>query len=98
MKNIGILGSTGSVGSQTLEVIRNNKEKFNIVFLSAHNNKDLLLQQAKEFKPKYICLSDKKNKIEYVDKIDGIHILYGKNGIIELRKNDNCDIILNAIN
>ena len=97
MKNIGILGSTGSVGTQTLEVIQNNKEKFNIVFLSAHSNKDLLLKQAREFKPKYICVSNKEIKIESIDKIDGVKVLYGKNGITELCKNDNCDIILNAI-
>ena len=46
MKNIGILGSTGSVGTQSLQVVENHQEKFNIKFLAAHSNIDLLSNQA----------------------------------------------------
>ena len=49
MKNIGILGSTGSVGTQSLQVVENHPEKFNIKFLAAHSNIDLLSDQAKFF-------------------------------------------------
>ena len=51
MKNIGILGSTGSIGTQALEIIRMHPDKFNVVFLSAHSNLEALKQQAVEFNP-----------------------------------------------
>ena len=58
MKKIGIVGSTGSIGTQALDVVRRNPDKFKVVFLSCHKNVDLLKKQAEEFKPKYICSSD----------------------------------------
>ena len=58
MKNIGILGSTGSVGKQTLDVIKNHPDKFKVIFLTAHSNFKLLFKQAEEFKPKYLCISN----------------------------------------
>lgn len=54
MKNIAILGSTGSIGTQTLDVIRKNKKYFKVVALSSHKNKTLLKKQIKEFKPKFV--------------------------------------------
>ena len=57
MKKIGIHGSTGSIGTQALEIIRNDKN-IKCVYLTAYSNVDLLISQAIEFKPKYICLVD----------------------------------------
>ena len=65
MKKIGILGSTGSVGKQAINVIENNLDKFEIVFLTAHSNFELLLEQAKKFNPDFICIDYKyKNNFE----------------------------------
>ena len=61
-KKIAILGSTGSIGKSTLDIIRKDKKSFEIVFLSANNNYTKLVQQAKEFKVKNIFI---KNKIFY---------------------------------
>ena len=61
-KKIAILGSTGSIGKSTLDIIRKDKKSFEIVFLSANNNYAKLVQQAKEFKVKNIFI---KNKIFY---------------------------------
>ena len=63
MKEIAILGSTGSIGRQTLEVISENKNIFSIELLSAYSNYKLLISQAKKFKPKSIILviNQKKN-------------------------------------
>jgi len=55
MKKIVVLGSTGSIGRQTLDVVRAFPEDFDVVGLAAGNNRELLLQQVKEFNPKHIC-------------------------------------------
>ena len=59
-KKIAILGSTGSIGQSTLEVIKNNKSKFDIIFLSANNNYKKLIQQAKFFKAKNVLIKNRK--------------------------------------
>ena len=59
MKNISILGSTGSIGTQTLEVVRNNKD-LKVTALSAGHNIDLLEKQIREFHPIIVCVWDEK--------------------------------------
>ena len=59
MKNISILGSTGSVGTQTLSVVRHHNDLFKITALAANNNDDLLEQQINEFQPKIAVLYNK---------------------------------------
>ena len=61
-KKIAILGSTGSIGRSTLEVIKNNKNFFDIILLTANNNYKKLIQQAKEFNAQNVLI---KNKIFY---------------------------------
>ena len=61
-KKIAILGSTGSIGKSTLDIIRRDKKNFETVFLSANNNYKKLIQQAKEFNVKNVLI---KNKIFY---------------------------------
>ena len=60
MKRLTILGSTGSIGTQTLDVVRQNRDKFEVVAISANRSVDLLLEQIIEFKPKYAVLYEKK--------------------------------------
>ena len=71
IKKIAILGSTGSIGTQALELIRNN-DKFNVSYLSAHSNFKLLAEQAVEFCVESICISDS----QYLEplKLSLIHI------------------------
>lgn len=57
-KQIAILGSTGSIGTQTLDVVRNHPERFEVYALSAHRSIDLLIQQAREFHPNVVCIAD----------------------------------------
>ena len=64
MKKIGIHGSTGSIGRQALDIIRNDNN-LNCIYLTAYSNFELLIKQAKEFKPKYVCLVDKTKKKFY---------------------------------
>jgi len=79
-KKICILGSTGSIGKTTLEIISKNKKDFNVVLLSGHNNVKLLISQAKKFNPKYIYSNKlyskekikiycKNNKINFIDDL-----------------------------
>ena len=69
MSRIGIIGSTGSIGTQALSVIREQKNKFKIESLSAGKNIALLLKQVAEFKPNSICVEDKKDEtIEVYEK------------------------------
>lgn len=59
MQNIFLLGSTGSIGTRTLDVVRNNKDKYKIYALQAHSNIELLLRQAAEFSPAVIVVTDR---------------------------------------
>ena len=66
MINVCILGSTGSIGVQTLNVVRRYPDKFRVVALVCGSNADILLTQAKEFKPSFVGISDKKQDITKV--------------------------------
>ena len=91
MKRIAVLGSTGSIGTQTLDIARKFKDKLDVVLLSASRLSDRLMEQIKEFKPKYVHLAN------YEDiKIDGVKFLFGKEGVKELSKLD-IDVYVNGI-
>jgi 1-deoxy-D-xylulose-5-phosphate reductoisomerase len=57
-KHVAILGSTGSIGTQALDVIRSNRDKFSVEVLTARSNSELLLQQAIEFSPNAVVIQD----------------------------------------
>lgn len=93
-RKISILGSTGSIGTQALEVIEKLQNKFEIIALSGGSNVELLKQQALKFKPKYICSG--KEISEKID-IPGVKTLYGSDGLDEICSNKENDIILVAV-
>ena len=64
MKKIAILGSTGSIGTQTLDVVREHSDELQVVALAAGSNKERLKEQIKEFHPKLVSLSDEKKAQE----------------------------------
>lgn len=100
MKKISILGSTGSIGKQTLDVVRENRDKFEVVAISANSSVDLLLDQIKEFRPKYVAVyqeeSYKKLKENIPAGID-IEVLCGMEGLKEISTLDGLDILLTAV-
>ena len=97
MKNIGILGSTGSIGKQTLDVISNHRNKFNVKFLAANNNVDTLINQCEQYNPDYVCIYN-KSKYKYLKKNSSVsNVLCGNDGLIELCESSDIDIALNAI-
>jgi len=91
-KKITIIGSTGSIGTQALEVIDKISDKFEIIGLSAGKNSELLNKQIAKFHPKTVCLSE---KAEIYDK--SVNVLYGEDGLEELCSNKENDIILVAV-
>jgi len=97
MKKIGILGSTGSVGTQALEIIKKYPNKFKVTYLACNSNVSLLIKQAKVFKPNYVCLVDSTKKSYLKNNLSNIKIMYGQEAIEELSKDNSPDIILNAV-
>ena len=93
-RRISILGSTGSIGTQALEVIEKLSDRFEIVALAAGGNVELLQQQAKKFKPKFVCVG--KN-FEQKISITGVKVLYGQEGMTEICSMKENDIILVAV-
>ena len=87
MKKLTILGSTGSIGTQTLDVVRNNLDKFEVVAMSANKSVDLLLKQIMEFKPKYVAVYDKEASERLknlVPKDMNIEILDSMEGLVKI--------------
>lgn len=101
MKEIVILGSTGSIGTQTLEVIRNNSD-MHVKAIAAGNSIDLLFEQAHEFMPELVCVynKDKAHKLEKRIKDAGlknISVVSGMNGLIECATVSSADIVVAAV-
>ena len=99
MKNISILGSTGSIGVNALSVINNLDDKFNVKALSAYKNSSLLIEQAKIFNPEIVVIVD-SSEVDFVReslKKSGISVLCGREGLLELSARDDVDIMLNAL-
>lgn len=96
MKNISILGSTGSIGLQTLEVIKSNKSQFKVKGLACNSNIKLLKRQIEEFNPEVVSVFD-EDRADILRKQLNINVLSGMNGLIELARLDSADTILNSL-
>jgi 1-deoxy-D-xylulose-5-phosphate reductoisomerase len=98
MKNIAILGSTGSIGRNALEVIRHFPDHFRVVALSTNSNTRLLLSQAKEFSPESVCVVDFEAALGLKGKLPkSIRILTGEEGLKELAGQSLADEVVMAI-
>lgn len=98
-KNIAILGSTGSIGTQALDVIRANPDTFTVEVLTANGNADLLIKQAIEFNPNAVVIAE-ESKYHYVKealKTTDIKVFAGNKAIVEVVKMDSIDMVLAAI-
>ena len=100
MKRITLLGSTGSIGKQTLDVIKNEKEKFEVIAMSAWKNIELLKEQILQFKPKYVVVKDDKLAKELKNKLknsNNCRILYGDYGLNKISILKDVDMVIVAI-
>ena len=98
-KRIAILGSTGSIGKQSLEVIENNRDKFEVEVLTANNNVDLLIQQAIKFQPNAVVIANAE-KYKYVSEAlvkHHVKVYAGSDAINQVVQMDTIDLVLTAM-
>lgn len=98
MKRLSVLGSTGSIGTQTLQVVRANKDDFVIKALAVNANAELLYEQAKEFQPEVVCIYDKKTAEANKSRFRGVsRLVSGIEGLIECAALSGVDMVVGAI-
>jgi 1-deoxy-D-xylulose-5-phosphate reductoisomerase len=98
MKKILLLGSTGSIGLSTLEIVRSMPERFKITGLSVNNNIDALEEQIKEFRPNSVVVTNESDAEELKRRINSsCEVLSGINGLIRITRETDYDILLSAI-
>jgi 1-deoxy-D-xylulose-5-phosphate reductoisomerase len=100
MRTLVILGSTGSVGTQALDVVRRNSDRFKVVGLSAGTNHELLVGQIREFLPPYVAIMDEEAAADLKEKLSGIRgveILVGPDAAEQLARDVEADMVLNAL-
>ena len=97
-ENIVVLGSTGSIGTQTLEVVR-EIGGINIAALSANSNVDLLEKQAREFKPSLVCMMDEKCALELSTRLSdtNIEVVSSMDGLITAATHPDADTVVNSV-
>ncbi|MFH2028895.1 MAG: 1-deoxy-D-xylulose-5-phosphate reductoisomerase [Nanoarchaeota archaeon] len=93
MKNLSILGSTGSIGKQTLDVVRENPDEFKVVALSCNSNVEELKKQIDEFKPEIVSVYDP----EKADLIRNVEVVSGMEGLKKIVKIDSADYVVNSL-
>ena len=99
MKNLVILGSTGSIGTQTLEIVNDKKSDFKVLALAAYSNVDLMEKQVREFKPSYAVLFDENAAASLKEKIKDLDtkVLSGMDGLEYISTLDECDMLVAAM-
>ena len=99
MKQIAILGSTGSIGTQTLDVVRQHPEEFSVYALSAHRSLDLLIQQALEFNPAVVCIADENLYQPLREALSDlpIQVMAGEKAIAEMVTMPAIDVVVAAM-
>lgn len=98
-KNIAILGSTGSIGTQALDVIREQSDHFNVSVLTSNSNAALLIRQAEEFRPDIVVIADESKTQDVRDGLreTSIKVYGGKDALSEVVQVDTVDIVLTAL-
>ncbi|RKZ31681.1 1-deoxy-D-xylulose-5-phosphate reductoisomerase [bacterium] len=99
MKRVTILGSAGSIGRQTLDVISRMRDEFSVYGLATLNEVEVLVRQIEDFRPDVVAIGDKSisNELREALRENTPEILSGDEGVIELASRENADIVVNAI-
>ena len=98
-KKISILGSTGSIGVNTLGVIDTFQDEFDVVYLSTYQNNKLIIEQAKRYRPKALVVVNDSNAEDVKEALEkeNIEILIGRDGLLEISKRDDIDLVMNGL-
>jgi 1-deoxy-D-xylulose-5-phosphate reductoisomerase len=96
MRNIAILGSTGSIGRQTLDIVERFPDRFNVISLVAHQNVQLLKEQIKKFRPEFVVVSDEK-KAEFLSKQVDLKVFAGQENIVRAATEERVDMVINSL-
>lgn len=97
MKKISILGSTGSIGMQALDVIAHNQDKFKVTALSCAKSLPLLCRQIEEFSPEAVAVRDEADAKELADKYKKLEVFWGAEGLKTIASMESCDMVLNSL-
>lgn len=99
MKRIAILGSTGSIGTQALEVVTAHPDRFKVMLLTAQNNAELLAAQARQFKPEKVVIENEHKFYELKSHLEGtgIKVAWGASEIAQSTTDDKIDLVLTAL-
>lgn len=98
MKKIAILGSTGSIGTQTLEIVRNNKD-LQVTALAAGRNVELLEKQVREFNPSLVAIWDEKDALDFKERVRdlSVEVVWGMDGLLQVAAHEPSEILVTAI-
>jgi 1-deoxy-D-xylulose-5-phosphate reductoisomerase len=98
VKRLTLLGSTGSIGTQTLEVVERNPERLRVVGLAAGRNVDLLIQQTKQFRPAIVSVAGRDEALRVREAISepGLEVVWGADGLVEVARRE-ADLAIGAL-
>ena len=97
MKRISILGSTGSIGTQCLDVISGNRDSICVAALSCSMSIELLCRQIEEFSPVAVCVAEEADAAELSKKYSGIEFFHGDEGLRAIAAMEDCDMVVNSL-
>ncbi len=96
-RQLSVLGSTGSIGVNALNVVRRFPDHFRVKYISGYSQVDLLIQQAHEFSPQAVAIGDEDQFVRLKNALPGTEVLKGRAGLLELAARDDVDTMLNGI-
>src|SRR4051812_20160471 len=101
MRQLGILGSTGSIGTQALDVVRRNADRFKVVGLSAAGmNQELFVRQIREFLPPHVAIADEEAARDiqaHLGQVKGVEFIVGPDAAEQLARDTEGDFVVNAL-
>ena len=99
LRGVAILGSTGSIGTQTLEVIEAHPELFDLQVITAGNNADLLIEQARKFNPNMVVIVDESQYVKVKEALwnEDIHVYCGAEALCQVVQSTDVDVVLTAL-
>ena len=97
MKRISILGSTGSIGTQALDIIEHNQEELSVAALSCAKRLDTLREQIRRVCPGAVCVAEEEDALRLQQEFPGLHVTHGMAGLVDIATMEDCDMVLNSL-